>query len=59
MITQSPAQDLLKGQGKTVDPHFSRAKFGVVGCPHAVRWTASQPPSGCRIHDGKCHEQQS
>ncbi|SEI24687.1 hypothetical protein [Pseudomonas asplenii] len=59
MIAQSPAQDLLKGACKTVDPHFSRAKFGVVDCSHTVLWTASQPPLGCRTHDGKNHEQQS
>ncbi|WP_236692108.1 hypothetical protein [Pseudomonas fildesensis] len=32
----SPAQDLLKGGGKTVDPNFSRGKFGVVRFPQAV-----------------------
>jgi len=28
IIAQSLAQDLLKGRAKTVDPNFSRAKFG-------------------------------
>lgn len=36
IIAQSPAQDLLKRGGKTVDPNVLRGKFGVVRCPHTV-----------------------